>query len=304
MREFILRLNLSCNQNCIFCNIRGKKDEHSFNYITAKKKIDELSSNSKDLVVLFTGGEPTLNPYLINLIKYAKKRGIEGIGIQTNAMLCCYQYFTQRLRRSGLTHAFVPFYSSDKKTFDALTRTPGSFKHAVQGIKNLQNQGVFITFNILVNSLNYQQVPETIKFIHRNFKKVIKIDRKKNINVFSFSFVQPAGLAWENRWIVPKMSKVAPYVIQAMKYCQEKNISFMNSGCGFPLCFLKGFEEYSMEYQCIQQNRKNQSNLFDYNKASKVYGKQCQICKLKKYCFGVWKSYAEIYGLDELKPYC
>jgi len=81
-------LNQSCQLNCIYCYKEGvfsrrknclKLKDFKFVVRVARKAgFDEIK---------FTGGEPTLSPYLIKLISYAKKLRYKEIRITTNGLV-------------------------------------------------------------------------------------------------------------------------------------------------------------------------------------------------------------------------
>ena len=52
-----------------------------------KKIIDEAAANNVYSIKLSWRGEPLLNPNLVEMIKYAKKKGIKDVAFLTNAEL-------------------------------------------------------------------------------------------------------------------------------------------------------------------------------------------------------------------------
>jgi MoaA/NifB/PqqE/SkfB family radical SAM enzyme len=70
-----------CNFNCPYC--RGIKNFDDLSLDKAKNIIQKwIDGRLKN--VRFSGGEPTLWPYLIDLVKFAKDGNIENIAISTN----------------------------------------------------------------------------------------------------------------------------------------------------------------------------------------------------------------------------
>lgn len=288
--ETLIRLGRECNQNCIFCNImRTFKTKNTFE---TKKEIIEMTKKYPNSILSFTGGEPTIRNDLLELIFFAKQ-AISRVELQTNAVRCSYKHYVAGLKKAGLDGAFVALHSHKERISDSLTRAPGTFKLTLDGINNLLNENIEVNINIVINSVNYKTLIEYVKFLNKNFSRVKRI---------TFSFVQPFGSAWSNKWIVPRISVASPYIRAAMQYCVDNNVSFSNPYCGIPLCHAKGFEKYCLEYATTKKRiQKTHEGVLVVMK-NKVKAPQCKDCLMNEYCLGVWDAYPKIHGLNELNP--
>ncbi len=281
----IIRLTDKCNEKCLFCNFQEKLPSLSFGQI--KKQIRDL--RQREYVIILSGGEPTLHPDLIKIVSFAKELGFKIIEIQTNAILLTKDKVL-KLKRAGLNRAFVPLLAYKAELFDELTQVPESWQKTLKGIKNLLAAGIETRINIVINSKNYIGLLNLTKFIHKNFPNCSGID---------YSFVVSDGLALENSYLVPKMSKVIPYLLMAYKYCENNNIDFSNPGCGVPVCFLPDkYKDISLEYKLLRKNEKN-NDIIERNQPNKIKLKKCQTCPDEKYCLGVWQGYIQIHGDKE-----
>lgn len=290
--QALVRLGLSCNQNCRFCNVKYALKTKST--ADAKEEILEVIREYQDTsLISFTGGEPTLRNDLPELISFVKKKTRMNAELQTNAMRCSYKGYVAALKKAGLDCAFVALHSHKESVSDWLTRTPGSFKLTIDGIKNLLDECIEVTLNIVITSANYKLLPEFSKFVHENFT---------NMKRLSFSWVQPVGNAWKNKWLIPKLTDVSPYIRAAMKYCEKNNVDFINPYCGIPLCHAKGFEDKCLEYTVVREREKKHI-IIQKVMDNKIKGPQCKHCSMDKYCLGVWIWYSRLYGVDELIPY-
>lgn len=287
MPEKLLRISLICNQRCLFCNTLNKKEPiENINSIRNSLKVLRKSPKAK---ILITGGEPTLHPGLCKLVNIYKKflnpRAI--IGIQTNALRCSDDKFTHQLIKAGINYAFVPFHHFNEKIFNQITQNKTSYKKVIKGIKNLSKHGSVICINIVINSYNYKDLTKIVKFLEKNF----------NFATISFAYVQPHGLAEKNYDIVPPYSKARNAIKAAYNYCIKKNIFFLNPNCGLPLCLVKGFEQYSQDYQESAANNRMSTD------PNKVKPPKCLTCRKNNRCSGIWKKYVDMYGYQELDPY-
>ncbi|MBW2979919.1 radical SAM protein [Candidatus Woesearchaeota archaeon] len=284
-----VRINLECNQRCLFCNT--DKDAENV-VLDTDSVINKLVEWRKKNVLLLTvsGKEPTLNKNLPHIISKAKKLGYLNVNLQTNAILLKDIEFVKCLVRKGLDSAFVSIHAHNDELSTRITGLKGSLKDTVAGIKNLINEGVAVTINIVINSINYKHLKNIVSFIYSSFttKGTLKI------RGIVFSFVSPVCSAWKNKEIIPKFSDVKPFLEKAISFCEAKRISFNLPGrCSVPLCFLGENMIYSAEYYEPEM-------WVDERDKTKI--KQCTNCVLHNMCSGLWNNYISLYGTGEIKP--
>jgi len=274
-----IRINLDCNQNCLFCNT----DERAENVILDSKKIEQSIKKWAKRGVKFlsiSGKEPTLHPKLCDFIKLSKECGYKKILLQTNAILFKHKEFGQKLKQAGLNSVFISFHSCRKQTYNTITQSK-KFEYAIKGVENILALKIETTINIVINSLNYKELPQLVDFIARNFKGV------KNI---VFSFVAPVGRARENKWIMPQISAVIPFLRKAIEKTLKYKMTFeIPSRCGIPVCFLPEYWNHFDDLTTIYPWNKDKAK-------DKVKMPKCTYCKFNKYCSGFWKEYVKIYG--------
>lgn len=84
--EVLWNVGKRCNFNCSYCNIELHDNFSShLSLEVCKKTIDTLlSKTDKKLFISLTGGEPTVNPKFIEIIKYMKDKGVDHISLTTN----------------------------------------------------------------------------------------------------------------------------------------------------------------------------------------------------------------------------
>ncbi len=119
--------------------------------------------------ILFTGGEPTLNPNLADFIAQAKTNGYKHTSLQTNGRLLRYKDFCEDILSSGLDEISISIQGSCSNVHDALTRTPGSFEETYRGIENIcaikKKYGLTLYVNFTLTRMNIQDLPCFIKMV-------------------------------------------------------------------------------------------------------------------------------------------
>ncbi|MBI5401568.1 radical SAM protein [Candidatus Wolfebacteria bacterium] len=92
VRSFPVHLGIEptnhCNLNCVFCARHNIDYKFGFmDFDLYKKIIDEGAVNGLRSVKLVRGGESLLHPRFVDMIKYAKEKGVIDIMFNTNATL-------------------------------------------------------------------------------------------------------------------------------------------------------------------------------------------------------------------------
>ncbi|MFQ6110364.1 MAG: radical SAM protein, partial [Candidatus Aminicenantales bacterium] len=140
-----MELTERCNLNCIHCYINLPADDPA-----ARKRemtTDEIkdilneAASSGCLSVRFTGGEPLLREDFEELYLSARRLGLKVL-IFTNATLITPHLAELFSRIPPLEKIEISLYGMKKKSYEAVTRTPGSFEAARQGIRLLREKNI------------------------------------------------------------------------------------------------------------------------------------------------------------------
>lgn len=293
----LLRVGLTCNVSCVFCNIPIESGSHppNLDFNKIKKIISDIFKKDTYPKVSITGGEPTIRPDLINIIKYLKKRRAKIIELQTNAIGLADENLTARLKKAGLDKAFVSLHSHIPHLHDILVKEKNGYEKCIKGITNLLKYKIKVILNPVVTTLTYRHLPDYIRFVNGKLPE---------INSISLSVVQPNGRAMMKQKIIPRYSVISSYIKEALDLADQFNIIVNNPYCGLPLCI---GEWYKRLDRCVEYNEsmayKNKITNFRRPEVSeKIKSQQCRLCDLDEFCNGVWRNYAKLYPLTDLKP--
>lgn len=290
-----IKITFNCNNLCDFCAQGNKRD-----YVK-NKNFEEIEKNLREAkkkgatTVVFTGGEPTLHPNIIEIVKEAKKLGYQKIQLQTNGRTLCNEEFLIKLINAGVNEISPAVHGPTPQIHDKLTNSPGSFNQTITGIKNVRKYGIYLLTNTVITSLNYRYLPEIAKLL-------IYL----GVNQFQFAFIHIVGTGWKNRnWIVPRKSEILPFLYEALNIGIRYNVPCYTEA--IPYCFMKGYEKFVVE-NIIPDGPVFDAdfvleNYGEYRKREgKVKAEKCKKCIYYKICEGPWKEYPQIYGWNEFKP--
>jgi len=148
-----LELTSKCNLRCLHCYAeagKGVKDRLSTgDYKRIIKEASHLGWKS----IQFTGGEATLHPDLMELLRYSKECGYEFIELYTNAFNL-QNRLLDFIAQNGVKIA-TSFYSHESKTHDMITQCKGSFEKTVKNIRKIVKLKIPLRVGII--KLKYNQ---------------------------------------------------------------------------------------------------------------------------------------------------
>ncbi len=289
-----LKVGYACNNACLFC-VQGDKRRTCAFRSTAVLKKELTLSRATCSGVVFTGGEPTLHPAIIELVRHAKALDYRIIQIQTNGRMFAYRRFCEEMVRAGANQFCLALHAPDAAVQDHLTSSPGSFRQTVAGIRHLRWYGQEVLTNTVVTALNYRLLPRLARLFVR-----------LGVVQFQFAFVHIGGSAWKNRRrIVARKTAVMPFVRKGLALGVRAGRGVMTEA--IPYCFMRGVERYVAE-QDIPFSKVVERNLVirDYTKYrqrfAKMKGRVCRRCVYDPVCEGPWREYPELFGWSEFKP--
>jgi len=200
----------------------GKK--HSGTTLTEKQHytiIDKLAPHLFSMI--FSGGEPTLVPWLADLIAYTKLRNID-CSLVTNGSLID-KSLAKKLEHSGLASIQVSWHHFDPSKSSYITGTQDSFEKTWAGAINLLSE--FGENRVNVNMVVF---PETVNDVYEMGKFIASLGFKS----FSIGMASCSGDAIKNK-LVLTVENLLAVINQLINIHQEIGLSVGFTG-GIPFC--------------------------------------------------------------------
>lgn len=147
----------ACNLNCIHCYARAvhQPNEGELSTEQGLALLDDLAAFDVP-VVLLSGGEPLLRPDVTKLARHAVNRGIRAV-ISTNGILIDEKK-AMLLKDAGVSYVGISLDGLEQVN-DQFRGMTGSFKMALNGIRNCQKAKLKVGLRFTVNKLNVHEVP-------------------------------------------------------------------------------------------------------------------------------------------------
>ncbi len=167
------RCNMMCNPCFTDANQVGYVHEPDLEEIKAILDRAVSFKPRRQIIILFSGGEPTLSPHFLEAVAHARKIGFYRILAATNGIRFAQsEEFTRQAKEAGLHGTYLQFdgVSNEKNQHRGV---PNLFDVKVQAIENMARAGMKTTLvTTVINGINNDAVGTIVEFAIHNVDKV------------------------------------------------------------------------------------------------------------------------------------
>jgi len=240
-RGSVLTIDLTnrCNMMCDPCFMDANQVGfvHELSWEEIKTMLDNAITlkPKRQMSVQFSGGEPTMSPYFLDAVRYAKKVGYNSVQAATNGIeFAKSKDFAKAAFDAGLRYAYLQFDGIGNAA-NSHRLVGNLFDVKLRAIENLWSAGVDIVPVItIVNGINNEQVGRVVQFA---------LDNPKKINFLSF---QPVSFTGRDEEITAERRAAQRYTLSHLAH-DVKN----QTGLGeptrdwFPISFMGTFTDWA-----------------------------------------------------------
>jgi tetraether lipid synthase len=240
-RGAVLTIDLTnrCNMMCDPCFMDANQVGfvHELTWEEIKTMLDNAVSLKprRQLSVQFSGGEPTLSPYFLDAVRYARKVGYNSVQAATNGIEFAKSFeFCQQAAEAGLRYAYLQFDGMGNAA-NAHRKVGNLYDVKLQAIENLYKAGVdIVPVTTIVNGINNEQVGKIIKFALDNPK------------IISFCSFQPVSFTGRDEAITDERRQAQRYTLSHLAH-DVKNQTGLGEPARdwFPLSFMSTFSDWA-----------------------------------------------------------
>jgi len=178
-RGAVLTVDLTnrCNMMCNACFM----DANQVGYVheLTWEDIRELLDNAisikprRQLSVQFSGGEPTISPYFLDAVAYAKKLGYQSTQAASNGIRFAQEpEFAKKAKQAGLRLVYLQFDGVGNEN-NQHRKVGNLYDVKLRALQNLKAAGIDVTLVVtVVNTVNNHQVGPIVKFAIDNIDKI------------------------------------------------------------------------------------------------------------------------------------
>lgn len=183
-----VRLTRVCNDRCSFCL---DKEAQNGTVCPVEEILRVLEAGRKKGLkrVVLSGGEPTVHPDYVEIVRRTKAMGYEHIQTVTNGRRMFYEQFMRDSVAAGLSEITFSLHGHTPQLHDSLTHSPGSFAQGLVALRRaLTIPGLIVSVDIVINRRNVRHLRDTLDFFI-----------KEGVREFDLLQVIPFGAAWYNQ---------------------------------------------------------------------------------------------------------
>ncbi len=240
-RGSVLTIDLTnrCNMMCDPCFMDANQVGfvHELTWEEIKMMLDNAISIKprRQMSVQFSGGEPTLSPYFLDAVRYARQVGYNSVQAATNGIEFAKSLeFAKQAAEAGLRYAYLQFDGIGNAA-NAHRKVGNLFDVKLKAIENLHAAGVeIVPVTTIVNGINNEQVGRIIKFA---------LDNPKVISFLSF---QPVSFTGRDEEVTDDRRKAQRYTLSHLAH-DVKNQTGLGEPARdwFPISYMSTFSDWA-----------------------------------------------------------
>jgi tetraether lipid synthase len=240
-RGSVLTVDLTnrCNMMCDPCFMDANQVGfvHELSWEDIKEILDNATKIKprRQMSVQFSGGEPTMSPYFIDAVRYARKKGFNSVQAATNGIeFAKNKEFCRQAFEAGLRYAYLQFDGIGNDA-NSHRKVGNLFDVKLKAIDNMHEAGIeIILVTTLVNNVNNDQVGPIINFARENPKKI------------AFIAFQPVSFTGRDEDVTPERRARQRYTLSHMAADVKKQVGITEpTRDWFPLSLMGSFADFA-----------------------------------------------------------
>jgi 7,8-dihydro-6-hydroxymethylpterin dimethyltransferase len=240
-RGSVLTVDLTnrCNMMCDPCFMDANQVGfvHELSWDDIRQVLDNAITikPKRQMSVQFSGGEPTMSPYFLDAVRYAREVGYTSVQAATNGIeFAKSPEFCRQAAEAGLRYAYLQFDGIGNAA-NSHRKVGNLFDVKLRAIENLHSNGVdIIPVITIINGINNEQVGRVIQFA---------LDNPKKIPFLSF---QPVSFTGRDEAITDERRAAQRYTLSHLAH-DVKNQTGLGEPARdwFPISFISTFSDWS-----------------------------------------------------------
>ena len=279
-----IRLTRACNNHCMFCLDSGAQDGRLLPIGEIEKKMAEGRKGGATRLIL-SGGEPTIHPEYLDIIRLGAESGYTWIQTVTNGRMFRYRGFAETAAGNGLREATFSMHGHTAELYEKLVGRKGAFVEALAGLRRLQGLGLVISVDIVLNRINLPFLREIMEFY-------------MGLGVMEFDLLHmiPFGRGFDRYRgdLFADDDRIHRELERALELASTPGLYIWTNR--LPIWYLEGREDLFQDphklYDEILGEREAFRDLFREGKEPECLGDACTYCFLKPFCDAA-RRYAE-----------
>jgi MoaA/NifB/PqqE/SkfB family radical SAM enzyme len=279
-----VRLTRVCNDKCSFCLDWDAQNGTSLPMSAILSDLKKGRDMGLTRVVL-SGGEPTVHPDFIEIVRRTRELGYTHIQTVTNGRRMCYKDFLLASVEAGLSEVTFSLHGHTPELHDSQTGSPGSFVQGVLALRQaLKVPGLIVSVDTVISKQNVRHLRDILDFFIR-----------QGVREFDLLQVIPFGSAWRNKDILfYDVEAELPHLHRALDLSKRGDIVIWTNR--LPTQYLEGYEDLIQPPGKLHDEYKGRGlmfvNFLRLGMKPDCWGR-CPHCFLQKPCADIAKLHEE-----------
>jgi MoaA/NifB/PqqE/SkfB family radical SAM enzyme len=282
-------LGYDCNLACDYCTITPAMRARA---LPAERVVAELRQGRGDGfdALSLTGGEPTIRPDLLGLVKAARALGYRDVKLQSNGLLLAAPGNLERLAAAGVSRVHVSIHTHRSERYDALVRRAGSYPLMCQGLDATVRSGLAVVAEVILKEDTYRELPQALAWL-----------QARGVAAADLWFVSLTDGNAGNVASMPRMTEVVPVMAEGFAFARVHGMRVRS--LHVPRCLL-GDDHVHAHDPGAQRVRVVTPDATFELRQSRLAGQEhvpaCSGCQWEDRCPGVREDYLQRYGDAEI----
>lgn len=282
-------LGYDCNLACDYCTITPAMRARA---LPPERVLHELRRGRADGydALSLTGGEPTIRPDLLGLVKAARTVGYDDVKLQTNGLLLAVPSNLRRLVEAGVSRVHLSIHTHRAERYDTLVRRQGSYALMCQGLAAAVESGIPLVAEVIMKADTYRDVVDALRWLHGH-----------GVRAADLWFVSLTDGNASNLGSMPRMTEVVPVMAEALAFARAHGMRVRS--LHVPRCLLGDDHVHAHDPGAARVRVVTPEATFELRHSrltGQLHVPACAGCQWQEQCPGVREDYLRRYGDAEI----
>jgi pyruvate-formate lyase-activating enzyme len=297
-QALLLNTTTFCNARCPFCIVMDILDRPEMNMTDEQVEAALVRARNEGATdVGYSGGEPSIDPRILQIVARAKALGFTHQSMNTNGIKFRSAEFCRQLVEAGITSIDFSIHGHTDELHDELVAKKGALAAIREGCGHLRELAKEHRFHlsgtIVIARRNHQYLREISEFLHSLGITHVRLKYAYEGNMSHDQIIQQ----------VAPYQDVVPSIQAALDYLAGQRGGFHVTH--IPLCLLGEHAAFSQDFErrpAIMAFSKSTV----YGEAAQYFrkdGDACTRCAVANLCTRLDGGYEKFHGRPNLAPF-
>lgn len=297
-----------CSRRCLACPCGARKSAKRLSTQEIENTVETaLADGGLDLLTL-SGGEPTLHPEILEILRYLASKPIARVGFLTTGERFCQPEFLKKVleimpaERLRIT---VALHSFDAQKHDDFVGRVGSWQESYDALQAASRAGIVCSLKYIISQPTYRDFEEYAREYYARFLPNVELT-VCNLDFCGVGDELRGRLKVSFAEMRPILEAALDYVDARAKEGERRVVRIFDT----PFCAIDPYYwRYLVSQAKMSQTVYNAPNVEGgkpkrnlANDSAPFFG-PCKSCQIAEFCPGTWRTAGEVWGDDAFKPF-